>query len=118
MSNINHFVFDDRHAHIQAHREEKGVGHRSTDDDLVHRVQKSLDLADLAGDFLHSVKCPTLLIVGQLDYEVIKLNELAYEKLHCTKEISIIPNATHLFEEEGTLEQASLVARDWFIKFL
>lgn len=73
---------------------------------------------DLAGDFLPLVKCPTLLIVGQLDYDVIKLNELAYEKLYCTKELSIIPGATHLFEEEGTLEQASIVARDWFVKFL
>lgn len=73
---------------------------------------------DLAENFLPLVQCPTLLIVGELDDEVITLNKNAYNKLQCTKELSIIPNATHLFEEEGTLEQASLVARDWFIKFL
>ena len=59
---------------------------------------------DLAGDYLQKVACPTLLIVGQLDHEVIKLNEIAYAQLRCTKEITIIPGATHLFEEEGTLE--------------
>lgn len=73
---------------------------------------------DLAGTFLSLVKAPTLLIVGELDYEVIELNKIAYKKLHCIKEIAIIPGATHLFEEEDTLKKASLVARDWFIKFL
>lgn len=73
---------------------------------------------DLAGDFLPQVQCPTLLIVGELDHEVIALNELAYKKLHCIKELTIVPGASHLFEEVGTLEQASLLARDWFIKFL
>ena len=73
---------------------------------------------DLAGDFLPLVQCPILFIVGQLDHEVIELNKLAYKELSCIKELSIIPSATHLFEEEGTLQQASLVARDWFIKFL
>lgn len=73
---------------------------------------------DLAGDFLPLVQCPTLLIVGELDYEVIRLNELAYEKLRCTKDLAIIPCATHLFDEEGTLEQASCAARDWFMRYL
>lgn len=73
---------------------------------------------DLAEDYLSQVQSPTLLIVGQLDYEVIKLNEQAYHKLQCTKELSIVEHATHLFEETGTLEKASLLARDWFIKFL
>ena len=73
---------------------------------------------DLAGDFLPLVQCPTLLIVGKLDYEVIQLNELAYNKLQHTKELIIIPGATHLFEEKGTLEQASFVARNWFITYL
>ena len=73
---------------------------------------------DLAGDYLSHVQCPTLLIVGELDYEVIALNEIAYKKLQCTKELAIVPHATHLFEEKGTLEQASLLARDWFVKFL
>lgn len=73
---------------------------------------------DLAEDFLSQIKCPTLFIVGELDYEVITLNELAFKKLQCKKELSIVPHATHLFEEPGTLEQASFLARDWFIKFL
>ena len=73
---------------------------------------------DLAGDFLPLVQCPTLFIVGELDHEVIELNELAYKELSCIKELSIIPGATHLFEEEGTLKKASLVACDWFVKYL
>ena len=73
---------------------------------------------DLAGDYLSHVQCPTLLIVGELDHEVITLNEIAYKKLQCTKELAIVPHATHLFEEKGTLEQASFLARDWFVKFL
>lgn len=72
---------------------------------------------DLAKDYLSQVQCPTLLIVGALDYEVIKLNEMAFKKLQCIKELSIVPNATHLFEENGTLEQASLAAKDWFLKY-
>jgi putative phosphoribosyl transferase len=73
---------------------------------------------DLAGDYLTLVQCPTALIVGELDYEVITLNKLAYEKLRCLKELFIVPDATHLFEEKDTLRHASLLARDWFIKFL
>ena len=73
---------------------------------------------DLAEDFLSLVQCPTLFIVGELDHEVIELNEFAYKQLRCIKKLSIISGATHLFEEEGTLQQASLVARGWFIKFL
>ncbi len=49
---------------------------------------------------------------------VLKLNEIAYSKLKCTKEIAIVPKATHLFEEPGTLEQAANLALDWFKKYL
>lgn len=59
---------------------------------------------DLAGQFLPKVQSPTLLIVGELDIEVIELNQFAYDKLTCIKELAIVPNATHLFEEPGTLE--------------
>lgn len=69
---------------------------------------------DLANDYLKFVKSPTLLIVGELDYEVIELNELAYNLLTCEKRISIVPGATHLFEEGNTLEQAANLAIDWF----
>lgn len=73
---------------------------------------------DLAGKFLANVQCPTLLIVGGLDDEVIELNKIAYAQMHCVKELTIIPGATHLFEEPGTLEAASAAAREWFKKYL
>ncbi len=72
---------------------------------------------DLAGEYLKKVQAATLLLVGQLDYEVIKLNELAYANLVCTKKLVIIPHATHLFEEKGSLEEVSKIALEWFIQF-
>lgn len=69
---------------------------------------------DLAGEALPSVKAPTLLIVGGDDDVVITLNEEAYARLQCEKELKIIPGATHLFEEPGTLEQVAAFASDWF----
>jgi len=69
---------------------------------------------DLAGAALPRVKAPTLLIVGGEDTEIIELNEEAYERLTCTKELKIVPGATHLFEEPGTLEEVARLARDWF----
>src|SRR6266446_5104436 len=69
---------------------------------------------DLAGDALPLVKAPTLLIVGGLDYPVIEMNEEALARLHCEKELIIVPGATHLFEEPGTLEQVARLAADWF----
>lgn len=73
---------------------------------------------DLAGDYLPRVKAPTLLIVGQLDTDVIALNQSAFDHLTCEKEISIVPGATHLFEEEGTLEKAALLSAAWFTLYL
>jgi dienelactone hydrolase len=74
---------------------------------------------DLAGaTALHAVACPTLLIVGGEDYGVIELNEAAYAQLRCQKELKIIPGATHLFEEPGTLEAAAAAAADWFTRYL
>lgn len=73
---------------------------------------------DLAGDNLPFVRCPTLFIVGQLDYEVIRLNESAYAQLQCTKKLAIIAHATHLFEEPGTLQEAANSAKDWFTHYL
>jgi pimeloyl-ACP methyl ester carboxylesterase len=73
---------------------------------------------DLAGDALPRVKSPTLLIVGGFDYPVIGMNEDAYRQLRCEKELKIIPGATHLFEEPGTLEQAASLAADWFQRYL
>jgi putative phosphoribosyl transferase len=73
---------------------------------------------DLAGDALQKVKAPTLLIVGGNDDVVIGLNEEAYAALTCEKELKIVPGATHLFEEPGTLEQVAKLASEWFKKKL
>jgi len=69
---------------------------------------------DLAADSLPLVTAPTLLIVGGLDYPVIEMNRQAYARLDCEKEIEIVPRATHLFEEPGTLDQVAHLAAEWF----
>lgn len=73
---------------------------------------------DLASAYLHAVRAPTLLIVGGHDDVVIELNERALRLLDCPKELVIVPGATHLFEEPGTLEEVSRLARDWFLRYL
>jgi dienelactone hydrolase len=74
---------------------------------------------DLAGPVaLAAVTAPTLLIVGGADYEVITLNEQALAHLQCDKQIAIVPGATHLFEEPGTLEQVAKLAATWFATHL
>jgi dienelactone hydrolase len=73
---------------------------------------------DLAGNHLKKVLIPTLLIVGGADYGVIELNEAAFELLQGPKEVEIVPHATHLFEEPGTLEIVAHLARDWFLRYL
>ena len=70
---------------------------------------------DLAGEKqLERVKAPTLLIVGGFDDVVIDLNRQAYTHLNCQKQLVIVPGATHLFEESGTLEEVARLATDWF----
>lgn len=69
---------------------------------------------DLAGPALPRVKCPTLLIVGGFDQQVIELNQQAFELLQCRKELKIVPGATHLFEEPGTLDEVARLAANWF----
>jgi dienelactone hydrolase len=73
---------------------------------------------DLAGDALSRVKSPTLLIIGGYDEPVIELNEQAYTQLRCQKKLEIVPGATHLFEEPGTLEEVARLAAEWFQKYL
>lgn len=73
---------------------------------------------DLAMNFLPDVQSPTLLIVGGDDEPVIPLNERAFERLTCEKELVIIPGATHLFEEPGALEKVAEYAATWFTRFL
>jgi len=74
------------------------------------------DLASRAA--LHKVKAPTLLIVGGDDAGVIELNEQAYAELGCEKRLEIVPGATHLFEEPGTLEEVARLAAEWFTRHL
>jgi dienelactone hydrolase len=69
---------------------------------------------DLAADSLPLVTAPTLLIVGGFDYPVIEMNRQAYARLGCEREIEIVPGATHLFEEPGTLDQVAHLAAGWF----
>ena len=71
---------------------------------------------DLALDYLNLVQAPTLLIVGGDDRAVVPLNQTAYAKLRCPKELIIVPSASHLFEEPGTLDKVAELARDWFMK--
>ena len=85
---------------------------------LVRAVVSRGGRPDLAGSALVRVQAPTLLIVGGDDYQVIKLNRQALAELRCEKEISIVPGATHLFEEQETLEQAAKLARTWFERYL
>jgi putative phosphoribosyl transferase len=73
---------------------------------------------DLAGDALPHVQAPTLLIVGGDDVPVIGMNEEAYAQLTCEKRMEIVPGASHLFEEPGTLERVAELAREWFVTHL
>jgi putative phosphoribosyl transferase len=73
---------------------------------------------DLAWDYLPQVLAPTLLIVGGHDLPVIQMNEEALARLDCTKALVIVPGATHLFEEPGTLEEVARLAADWFRRHL
>jgi putative phosphoribosyl transferase len=73
---------------------------------------------DLADGFLPDVIAPTLLIVGGDDDVVIELNKEALRRLRCPKELVIVPGATHLFEEPGTLEEVARLAKEWFVRNL
>jgi putative phosphoribosyl transferase len=73
---------------------------------------------DLAGAALTRVQAPTLLIVGGEDAPVILMNREALSELRCEKKLEIVPGATHLFEEPGTLEAAARLAREWFLDHL
>jgi dienelactone hydrolase len=85
----------------------------------VHAVVSRGGRPDLAGDALPHVKAPTLLIVGGDDEPVIELNEHAMAQMHTAHvDLAIIPGATHLFEEPGTLQQVEQLAADWFLRYL
>jgi pimeloyl-ACP methyl ester carboxylesterase len=69
---------------------------------------------DMAGAALAQIQAPTLLIVGGADISVLELNKDAYAELKCTKHLHIVPDATHLFEEPGTLDEVVEAAGAWF----
>jgi len=72
---------------------------------------------DLAGDALPTVQAPTLLIVGSRDTAVIDMNRRALDQMRCVKELVIVPGASHLFEEPGTLEIVAELAAAWFTRY-
>jgi putative phosphoribosyl transferase len=84
----------------------------------IHAVVSRGGRPDLAGIALGRVVAPTLLIVGSEDHPVIELNEKALKELQCEKKLEIIPGATHLFEEAGTLERVANLASNWFAQNL
>jgi putative phosphoribosyl transferase len=94
---------------------------------LVAAAERPLDVSavvsrggrpDLAGRALAQVRAPTLLLVGTLDTEVLALNREALQQLSCEKRLEVIPRATHLFEEAGTLERVAHSAGDWLARHL
>jgi dienelactone hydrolase len=86
--------------------------------DLVAAVVSRGGRPDLAGSALPRVEAPTLLIVGGLDTVVLDLNRRALAAMRGDHELTVVPGATHLFEEPGTLDQAAGLARDWFVTHL
>ena len=86
--------------------------------DIVKAVVSRGGRPDLAGPSLDSVKCPTLLLVGGYDDVVIDLNKQAMSQMKSEKKLIIIPEATHLFEEPGKLEEVAQHASNWFMKYL
>jgi putative phosphoribosyl transferase len=73
---------------------------------------------DLAGPYLGKVSAATLLVVGEYDQQVLGLNRQAFKEIHAHKEIAIVPGATHLFEESGTLDGVIKLAIAWFKTYL
>jgi pimeloyl-ACP methyl ester carboxylesterase len=73
---------------------------------------------DLAGDCLDAVTAPTLLVVGSRDPAVLNLNRQAQARLRGETRLQVVPGATHLFEEPGTLEQVADLAAQWFVQHM
>lgn len=82
--------------------------------DMIRAVVSRGGRPDLAGPALAKVVSPTLLIVGGLDASVIELNKAALQLIQCEKKLEIVPGASHLFEEPGTLDTVADLASDWF----
>jgi putative phosphoribosyl transferase len=87
-------------------------------DDTVRAVVSRGGRPDLAGPALADVRAPTLLVVGGHDQQVLELNREAQTRLRCANRLAVVPGASHLFEEPGTLQTAAELARDWFATYL
>jgi len=86
--------------------------------DAVRAVVSRGGRPDMAGPALARVQAPTLLIVGEADFLVVRLNQEAFAKLTCEKRLVIVPGATHLFEEPGALDEVAHLAREWLERYL
>ena len=84
----------------------------------IHAVVSRGGRPDLAGPALPAVKAPTLLIVGGDDGPVSEMNREAYAQMTCERQTVIVPHASHLFEEPGTLEEVARLAAEWFTRHL
>jgi putative phosphoribosyl transferase len=84
--------------------------------DMIGAVVSQGGRPDLAGVALTRVRAPTLLVVGGNDVQVAQLNRGALADLHCEKQLAIVPGATHLFEEPGTLDEVARWACGWFLR--
>ena len=84
----------------------------------IHAVVSRGGRPDLAGPALPAVQAPTLLIVGGDDGPVIGMNQEAYDQMSCERQMVIVPHASHLFEEPGTLEEVARLAAEWFTRTL
>jgi pimeloyl-ACP methyl ester carboxylesterase len=73
---------------------------------------------DLALGSLAKVKVPVLMIVGSYDYEVLRLNHIAFKHMKCERELEIVQGATHLFDEEGAMEKVSELTVAWLKRYL
>ena len=90
----------------------------ATEPENAHAVVSRGGRPDLAAPWLSRVQAPTLLIVGERDSHVLEWNEEAYRSLRAEKKLVVVPGATHLFEEPGTLEEATAHAGGWFERHL
>ena len=88
------------------------------DPEGVHALVSRGGRVDLAGKWLAKVTIPSLFIVGALDDQVLEWNEQAARLLRCEHRVDVVPGASHLFEEPGTLEEVADLAASWFTKYL
>ncbi len=86
--------------------------------DIIAAIVSRGGRPDLAESVLPLIKAPTLLIVGGNDIPIININREAFERIQTTKNLIIVPSATHLFEEPGALERVAQLAADWFKRYL